>query len=506
MDEQTNPHTCLNEQAGYGAGAPMGKGFPYTQVEHDTSVPSFASLPYRSSDESVHPQKPAQNYRRYDYSYDPTGTPHMREPQAFRDTFMPGEKTMPPRHTTEHPPLRRATARSADMPTPWAAGICSGLSIHLGISVKATRIIFIIASIIGGGAGALLYVWLWLMVPLDVPEISTHRGERIAERLASVGIDRRVSTARNQLVFAGIGLIGVAFLLILFMGNRSVSWQVASGIFLSVFGLLLIWSRVDSAQRLYAPLNIMVIIVGATLFSVGLLFFIFGHESLLHTLRVASVILISIVGVALALMPLVLRAHRDGQVTREQQVRDAERADIAAHLHDSVLQTLTLIRGAAQDPQRVRALALTQERELRSWLYTGRTEVADSFAQALKETVGHIESLHGVPVEVVTVGDVQPGPAELALIAACSEATHNAVRHGAAPISVYAETTPTRVDVYVKDAGPGFNLDEIAADRHGVKGSIFGRMERAGGQASIRRLNPGTEVHMYVPRGTESTN
>ena len=184
---------------------------------------------------------------------------------------------------------------------------------------------------------------------------------------------------------------------------------------------------------------------------------------------------------------------------REDQVREAERADIAAHLHDSVLQTLTLIRSSADDPVRVRALSLGQERELRAWLYTGREEVAESLAGAVKEAAGTVESTYGVPVNVVTVGDCRPGPVELAMVAAGAEAMANAVRHGAPPVSVYLEVTPSGSGLYVKDCGSGFDLEAIPEDRHGVRHSIIGRMERAGGSAEIRMLATGTEVHMSAP-------
>ena len=158
----------------------------------------------------------------------------------------------------------------------------------------------------------------------------------------------------------------------------------------------------------------------------------------------------------------------------------------------------TLDRLAATD--RVRAIALTEERELRAWLYTGHAQAADSLDAAVTEAVVGVESRYGVPISVVVVGDMRPGPGELALVAALAEACQNAVRHGAPPVSVYVEVRPQAVEAYIKDGGEGFDPATIAADRHGVRDSIVGRMRRAGGHATIRRLARGTEVALSVPR------
>ena len=206
------------------------------------------------------------------------------------------------------------------------------------------------------------------------------------------------------------------------------------------------------------------------------------------------------VGIGVVLAPLWLRTNRALADTRAAEIREAERADIAAHLHDSVLQTLTLIRASAEDPSRVRAIALTEERELRAWLYTGHAQAADSLEAAVTEAVGGVESRYGVPISVVVVGDMRPGPGELALVAALAEACQNAVRHGAPPVSVYVEVRARVVEAFVKDNGEGFDPATIAADRHGVRDSIVGRMRRAGGSATIRALAHGTEIALSVPR------
>ncbi|WP_338063822.1 sensor histidine kinase [Actinomyces ruminis] len=205
-----------------------------------------------------------------------------------------------------------------------------------------------------------------------------------------------------------------------------------------------------------------------------------------------------VLGIGLVLAPLWLRTNRALSDTRAAEAREAERADIAAHLHDSVLQTLTLIRKRADDPETVARLARSQERELRAWLYTDRPEAATSTADVLRDLVAEIEDRHGVEVELVIVGDRPPDAATEVVVAAAREALSNAVRHGAAPVSAYAEISVDHLDVFVRDHGTGFDLATVAPDRHGVKESIIGRMERHGGHATVRCRENGTEVHLSL--------
>ncbi len=366
----------------------------------------------------------------------------------------------------------------------------------MGMPVTFVRIIMVV-TFIPFGAGLLLYLWLWVMVPQDTGVASNDT--RIAGRLRAVAADRRAATARNQLLLTGVVTLLIAAMLAVLSTSGVVQWRILVATVVLIIGLTLIWSRAANTQPLRSPVQLASVLAGVLLVLVALVILLLGNDPIKEVVQGAIVGAVLVAGVGLALLPLALRASRDLSASREEQVRDAERADIAAHLHDSVLQTLTLIRGAADDPQRVRALALSQERELRSWLYTGKEEAASSIAEALREAVGQIETTHGIAVDVVTVGDAVPGPSELALVAAGAEAVKNAVRHGAPPVSVYLEVDRAGTDIYVKDAGPGFDIDAIPDDRHGVKGSILGRMERVGGTATIRRRSPGTEVHLHVP-------
>lgn len=391
------------------------------------------------------------------------------------------------------------------MPTPWAAGVCAGLAVHLGIRVKIVRILFALGVCIVGASIA-LYLWLWVMVPKDDPYTVRRATQGYGSPLAPVPSDKRRTTVRNQLIMAGLSLIVIAIFLTYFSTNNVLHGaEDLLGGLLIVIGIGLVWSRTGAGfdPRTFAFQATVAAGVLCLLSGIAILFLI--GQSPIAAISGAIVGAVLVIALGAALFPLWLRTARELSATRVQQVRDAERAEIAAHLHDSVLQTLTLIRGAANDPARVRSLALAQERELRAWLYTGKQEAAESTAEAIREVVGAVEETHGVPVEVVTVGDMQPGPAELALVAAAGEATNNAVRHGAPPISVYLEISASSVDAYIKDAGPGFDMDSIPSDRHGVRGSIIGRLERAGGTAVYRRLRPGTEVHLKVSRELAAT-
>lgn len=221
--------------------------------------------------------------------------------------------------------------------------------------------------------------------------------------------------------------------------------------------------------------------------------------------RTWVVVGVAILATALLLAPWWLRLIRQVTVERERRVREFERAEIAAHLHDSVLQTLTLIRAHASEPETVSRLARAQERDLRSYLYQERRSPQESVAAALTAAINEVEDAHGVAIEVVTVGDVPTSPALAAAVSAAKEAATNAARHGVGPISVYAELTRGAYEVFVRDGGPGFDPDAVTGDRLGIRNSIIGRVQRAGGDAVVRS-SPGesTEVTITVPR-EEST-
>lgn len=215
-------------------------------------------------------------------------------------------------------------------------------------------------------------------------------------------------------------------------------------------------------------------------------------------------ILVGASSIAVALSaPWWLRLARERDSERQARVRSDERAEVAAHLHDSVLQTLSLIQRNADDPQTMVTLARRQERELRNWLDPDRaSRIGESIRGRLDQLATDVEELHGVSVEVVTAGDCLVDDGISAALDATREATVNAAKHsGTEQIDVYAEVSETSVEFFVRDSGCGFVPEEINGDRRGVTESIIGRMERAGGQAVIHSdPGEGTEIEISIDR------
>jgi signal transduction histidine kinase len=219
-------------------------------------------------------------------------------------------------------------------------------------------------------------------------------------------------------------------------------------------------------------------------------------------LPVLAVLALSIIGVALVIGPWLLRLTQDLRRERQERVRTQERADVAAHLHDSVLQTLALIQRQSHDPSVVAQLARKQERELRTWLFEKPDDERLTLKSALQAAAAELEDNLRVPIEVVVVGDLDVDDCIRPVVAAAREAMLNAARHSGAPrVDVYAEVTDSGVEVFVRDRGRGFDLDDIPGDRQGVRGSIIARMQRHGGAAAVRSApGEGTEVRIALVR------
>src|SRR5665647_352284 len=214
--------------------------------------------------------------------------------------------------------------------------------------------------------------------------------------------------------------------------------------------------------------------------------------------------LVLLIGAALVLAPWWLRLVRELGDERAARARESERADIAAHLHDGVLQTLALIRSRSDSAEDVARLARAQERELREWLYDDRRTPGTSVATDLRAVVAEVEDTRAVAVDVVVVGDAVPDAGTEALLQATREALVNAVTHGRAPYSLYLEVVEDQVEVFVRDHGDGFELSTVPTDRFGVRESIIGRVVRRGGTATVQsRPGRGTEVHLCLPRVSE---
>lgn len=383
-------------------------------------------------------------------------------------------------------------------------GVAAGLAAHLGLPVAAVRLALVLLVPLGG-AGVLLYVFWWVTVPSGDPRVAAEEARpaatsRLAPRLRQPG--RRLPLTEIAL---GVLLLAAAGGLIAVRNGADLggSWVLPALIVLG--GLALAWSQLDAVDREpgrpggRTPVSVLRLLGGTALAGTGV-FLLIGRDAPMEDLvRSALAALAVLVGAALVLAPWWLRLVRELSDERLARARASERADIAAHLHDSVLQTLALIRARAANADEVAKLARAQERELRSWLYDDRVTPGTSVAADLRDVVAEVEDHHGVPVEVVVVGDRTPDERTAGLLRATREALVNAVRHGRPPVSVYLEVGPGVVEVFVKDRGDGFDLDEVPDDRFGVRESIIGRMRRLGGDATVRARAGGTEVALRLP-------
>lgn len=250
-------------------------------------------------------------------------------------------------------------------------------------------------------------------------------------------------------------------------------------------------------------------LAGVALVGAGLAAFIVIRGSSAQLGNVLTATLAVLAGIALLAGPWLVRMTQDLSQERLMRIRAQERAEVAAHVHDSVLHTLTLIQRNAEDPGEVRRLARAQERELRAWLYkpegTGKDkdDEPETLAEAVKQSAAEVEDKHGVPLEVVVVGDCPLDEKLSAQMQAAREAMVNAAKYGGegGAVQVYAEVEGRTVFVSVRDRGPGFDLDAVPDDRMGVRESIIGRMQRNGGTASLRSApDGGTVVELEMER------
>lgn len=381
------------------------------------------------------------------------------------------------------------------MPAPWMGGVCSGLAVHLGAPVLLLRFLIALLSVVG--VGVVVYLWLWVTVPEDSPEV-TGSGT-LSPGLVRLSEERAAQVSRNRLIATGVAFLVAAAVFVLLNASGTIDWRDLGAIVSIVVGIALVWSQSRQVRNWRSIRFIGAVLGGIGLLSLGVVMVASRDNPPIILLRGGLIGAALVAGILFALVPMWLRTTKELSESEAQRVRESERADIAAHLHDSVLQTLTLIRKRADEPETVARLARSQERELRAWLYTDRPAPGTSVADAFTDLAGEIEDRYGVAVDAVCVGDRAPDRDTEVIVAAAREALSNAVRHGAPPVSLYVEAGEEGLEVFVRDHGPGFDLDAIAEDRHGVRQSIIARMERYGGSARVRRMSTGTEVALTLP-------
>ena len=402
------------------------------------------------------------------------------------------------------------------------AGVCAGLSAHLGAPVMAVRAAMLVLTL-GGGFGLLFYAWLWATVPAQEAgdTMPMRRALTPAARLSDEPVaapDQPASGARDpraaekprrrwpiaELLLGGSLLIAGAGLVLDRLGV-GVNLEIVLPTLAVLAGVGLAWWQI--ADRGHPDRHQLPRVLGAlTLVAVGvLMFFVTARQPSAWTVIAAAIAVLT--GVSLAAAPWVLRLNRDLIAERAAGAREAERADIAAHLHDSVLQTLALIQQRSEPGSEVARIARRQERELRDWLFRGADGGAgaprESAETELREHAAALETSFAVRFEIVVVG--KPVVAPEPLIAAAREAMLNAAQHAGGNVTVYLESTDDRVSIDVTDRGPGLDLSALPEGRMGVTESILGRIERAGGTASIKPGpgGAGTSVRLTVSRDPE---
>jgi signal transduction histidine kinase len=363
------------------------------------------------------------------------------------------------------------------------AGVCVRLGRRFGIDPLLLRIAFVAMALAGGG-GLFVYGILAVFLPSRLgPAVSLRRG------------------APTWKVAAGVGLLVLAALLALRAAglwfSDALVWPVALG----ASGVALLW-RQSALPAPAQPTRNPRTLLGIGLIVGGGIVFLSATNAISGLGHIAVAAFVVLLGSALVFGPWWVRLSQALTAERAARIRSQERAEVAAHLHDSVLQTLALIQRRAEDPRQVTQLAREQERELRAWLNEQETAPGAELGAALRAAAAEVEKLHGVPVEVVVVGEAPIDPRLAALAAAAREAMLNAARwSGADKVDVYAELTDAGASVFVRDRGSGFDAAAVPADRRGVRESIEGRMARHGGTARIESApGDGTEVELELPR------
>jgi signal transduction histidine kinase len=368
------------------------------------------------------------------------------------------------------------------------SGVAGGLADHLGWRVGPTRAVFVLLTV-AFGAGVLLYAWLWAFTPVARPAERVRREAPvawIALGLAMVLTLPLLGTA-SRLLEAGFSVYSARFTL------------VAATALTAFAGLWSAW--IDRHDPLRGTRHDVVVRTVATILLASQLLatVTMVEHAPRTTLLLAPAIVVAIAAVWASTF---VARMRELQAARVASIRAEHRAEMAAHLHDSVLQTLALIQNRAGASSEAGRLARAQERELRAWLYDGDLPADSDLATDLRDYGSALELDYEVVMTVVSAGaSTERASGEVA--AAAREAMLNAARHAGGEVSVYIEGSDGAVDVYVRDRGPGFSLDDVPPGRLGVRESILGRMRRIGGSATVGpgAGDAGTQVHIRYPAG-----
>ncbi|TDD15744.1 ATP-binding protein [Nonomuraea diastatica] len=369
-------------------------------------------------------------------------------------------------------------------------GVAQGLATQLSLDPVVIRLMFVLLSVVDG-IGIAAYAVLWMIAPKQ-----PYQGA--------------APPSRDWSQLAAFSAIGVALLAFGWLTGASQGGIGMLPFAVGGIGALILWQQADPERRktwmsgaalsmrknrVRSLLGVVLVVIGATGFLAAQGELAQASQGLLFTAVVVG-------GLAVIAAPWLAGLWKELQLERRERIRQEERAEVAAMVHDSVLHTLTLIQRVAHDQREVTRLARAQERDLRNWLYQPAQDADATVAAAVRRIAAEEEDAHGVPIEVVCVGDLDLDPAGklAAMLKASRQAMVNAAKYSGSPsISVYAEVEGEEVTIFVKDRGKGFDLEAVPLDRMGIRESIIGRMERHGGAARVRtEPGEGTEVMLTM--------
>ncbi len=397
-------------------------------------------------------------------------------------------------HSPSQPPRATRARRGRVL-----GGVCAGISAHLGWSVRVVRAAFILLTLFSG-FGLVLYAAYWGWLPIDdAGEDATPRGE-----------------GRDLAGALGLGALAIGVLLLMSVRGVDLVGSWVTPLVLVGAGVGVLWRQSDDARRSALLSDVSAsarattrtavrrggsrILLGLALVLLGILGVVASQGDVVASLKGLAAALLAVVGLCLVLLPFVLGWWRDLATERRARIRSEERAEVAAQVHDSVLQTLTLIQRSAHDSDEVVRLARTEERALRRWLYAPVGDPAATFVAALESEIADVEATYACAVELVHVGDVARDERVDSLVAAAREAIVNAAKHAGGAVAVYVECGDDAVEVFVRDRGAGFDPADVPEDRLGLRESVVARMGRVGGSAHVRsQAGEGTEVSLVLP-------
>jgi signal transduction histidine kinase len=370
-------------------------------------------------------------------------------------------------------------------------GVAGGMANALGVDVVFVRLAFVLLGL-DFGLGVLLYfIAFAVSSPPDDRSITTY--------------PERVVTDRHNLGFCCLLLATLGF-------ARAAEIWVGDGVMIPAtciaMGATVILLRSDSDMQRWETNRLSGIFgsrpsrirlaVGTIAIAAGIAAFLATNPAADSSERTFVAMFATALGMLLIFGPWLTRLGRQVIEERNRTIRTQERAEVGAHLHDSVLQTLAMIQ-RADAPERMVSLARQQERDLRAWLHGDTPGNTESVRSTLEMFAARIDNDYQVPTSIVVVGDQVVTEELRPLLAATQEAITNAARHsGSSTIHVYFEMTHDNATALVRDEGHGFDPDAIRDDRQGIRESILGRMQRHGGEANIRSGENGTEVELTL--------